>query len=111
MADAYLMTMPLGFEVAEDDTFPVHKPVRMDVGQQQQPCFLYRAIVPKDPRCCLQPALDSEEGVTTFQRALDTAFQDAEDSLTRAALRKYTTALYRTWSRALEKTYVECLAP
>ena len=111
LADAHLMTMPLGFEVAEEDTFPVHKPVRMDIGHQQQPCFVYRGIVPKDPMRCMQQGLDSDEGVGTFQRALGTAFQDAEDSLTRAALGKDTTALHRTWTRALEKAYVECLAP
>ena len=38
LADAYLMTMPLAFEVTEEDTFPVHKPVRMDIGHQHQPC-------------------------------------------------------------------------
>ena len=63
LADARLMTMPLAFEVAEEDTFPVHKPVRMDIGHQQQPCYVYRATVPKDPTCCVHQGLDSEAGV------------------------------------------------
>ena len=109
--DAHLMTMPLAVGVAKEDTFPVHKPVRMDIGHQQQPCCVYRAFVPQDPICCMQQRIDSEEGVKAFQRALDVAFQNADESLTKAALRRNTTDLYRTWSRGLERAYVECLAP
>jgi hypothetical protein len=111
LVDAYLMTMAPSYSVADEETFPVHRPVRMDVGHQQQHCYVYKAVAPADPCGALRCGLDSEEGDKEFRRAQEDAFQAAEQGLTAAALLRDTNALFGLWSRTLEKAYAACLDP
>ena len=103
--------MDLDFSVSGEDTFPVHRPVRMDVGHLQRPCYVYKASMPADPTTALKHGLDIEEGIDAFQRAMEQAFLRADGALTAAALRRDTDALFRIWSQTLETAYVSCLAP